>query len=1617
MSVTPLPQTQAALSRMLFNGQASYDNAASLLNSTFGNSGSGAAASIAEGAANITLNVVEVEPNNTRLGSQFVNLGTAPGKSDIVNISGSVTTIGEEDYYSFDLRKGDILDVRLNAIAGGFTIVQLADINGRELLVATGPNNLAVIPGTPTAPQSTSPRFSDGLVNLTYVIDTTGRYAIRIGDQIGPYTLNLRTFRPVAEQQPAGTAQTLLLDFDPGFVQTSQINLFGLAATIPPVVRVPKLGTLLPQIGLTAADENRVIDAITDRVRQKVDHAIGVNGKNGYFPTSGNPGEFGIFVTTTRDNPQLRGQPNVTKVMIGGTQANFGLPATFGLLGIAQSVDIGNFDLQENALVMLDIILADAALLPKSGTSTTLDVFAELTAVVVAHEAGHTYGGIHQDPFNTVLGIMDQFYSGPVTSGAGVDGIFGTADDMPLQFVDDEFSPTLGMFFGGGVSNTAPVLGFGLSTSNQSGFVSGTVFNDRNRDGNRGSGEEGLTERFVFADYNNNGILDFNESRTGTDSSGNYRLPIRPGTWTVRSIAPTNWNLTGSVARTVTVGLNQTASNINFGQILPNQAVTGFKWADTNGNGIRDAGENGIGGFWIYVDLDGDDRIDIGEPAAITAADGSFSLNPPSNGTYAIREVVPPGFIQTFPVGGEHIVTFTGTPLRGIDFLNQPARDYGDAPSPYPTLIAQNGASHGFDSNLVLGTNVDFESNGSPNTTATGDDIVGRFDTNSVVIDDEDGVVFARPIVANDTQNLARVTVRNATGSIAYLSGWIDFNRDGDWSDAGEKILSDVQVASGRVDHRFTAPAGALLGNTYARFRLSQTPGLSVTGAADNGEVEDYLVNVTDREKYAIDDTFNSIPRNSTANILDVQANDFMRTVPGESASITRVTQGSLGGSVVVSGNVILYTPRNGFVGTETFTYTVLTSTGKEDTAKVTVTTETRRVDPFAVDDSYDLPSNSVDLPLNVLANDLEGTTGPLIIDSFTTPDQGGRVEFGQGNLSLRYTPRTGFGGTESFRYTVRDGAGKVSTANVTVHTVEGSRADDKVEISLSFTDLLGNAIPAVRQGDKFQLHVAVSDLRATADIPSPGRAGVFAAYLDLLYNSDLVSTIPGTVGGNFDFDVTFVSPYNQGLRGSNANEGIISQLGGATSNTNGISQPPPVRMATITLEARSAGIAEFATDPADPSPTTDVLLFSEDTAVPKERVRYRRASIEIVPNSVEFPFAVDDSLPTPLGLNSAFNPIDVLRNDRTGNSPPVTLVRVSQPLNGETFIDNNGTVSNTSDDKILYTPRVGFQGTDQFTYTIRDTRGFESTAEVTVQVGNSRADDIVQFRLEATNLSGQPIDQATVGQKFLLRGYVQQLQTLNGGQLQGVFAAYQDILYNPSLATISPLSFNSVFDNPARGTGEYPNAPSGDLNIPGLINELGSVSREVPASIVFPGAAEKLQFVLEVTANAAGVLTFVNDPADISPFHDSLVFDPTTVLQPNQIRFVGDSITIGNLAAGEGFTNAGNRFDVNNDGFISPIDALVVINSLGRGGSRPLLPSGAEGEAGARMFIDVNGDGFISPIDVLQVINAMNQRRSGSAEGEGSAVLESVSDDSPLDIDSAIDILADDIASWRRRR
>ena len=193
-------------------------------------------------------------------------------------------------------------------------------------------------------------------------------------------------------------------------------------------------------------------------------------------------------------------------------------------------------------------------------------------------------------------------------------------------------------------------------------------------------------------------------------------------------------------------------------------------------------------------------------------------------------------------------------------FVVNQARDYGDAPDniiglrDYPTLLASNGAYHAVHSGIYLGQKVDAEYDGQPNAAATGDDLAFP----GTAGDDEDGVTFdAFNRFVPGGVAVVDVDVHNTLGQQAYLHGWIDFNHDGDWNDPGEQVFggagSGLAVQPGSNVLTINVPnlydpgdptAISVLGDTYARFRLSTDPNLSYTGGAGNGEVEDYRVTI-----------------------------------------------------------------------------------------------------------------------------------------------------------------------------------------------------------------------------------------------------------------------------------------------------------------------------------------------------------------------------------------------------------------------------------------------------------------------------------------------------------------------------------------------------------------------------------------------------------------------------------------------------------------------------------------------------------------------------------------------------------------------------------------------------
>ena len=105
------------------------------------------------------------------------------------------------------------------------------------------------------------------------------------------------------------------------------------------------------------------------------------------------------------------------------------------------------------------------------------------------------------------------------------------------------------------------------------------------------------------------------------------------------------------------------------------------------------------------------------------------------------------------------------------------------------------------------------------------------------------------------------------------------------------------------------------------------------------------------------------------------------------------------------------------------------------------------------------------------------------------------------------------------------------------------------------------------------------------------------------------------------------------------------------------------------------------------------------------------------------------------------------------------------------------------------------------------------------------------------------------------------------------------------------------------------------------------------------------------------------------------------------RFRLVGnfDPPTIPGLTTPERiFTNPDNDLDINDDGFVSPRDALIAISHL-----NTLGPSSVEELDDEAMYLDTNNDGWVTARDVLRIVNHLN---AGSIEaGEPVDVVDSI--------------------------
>ncbi len=921
----------------------------------------------------------------------------------------------------------------------------------------------------------------------------------------------------------------------------------------------------------------------------------------------------------------------------------------------------------------------------------------------------------------------------------------------------------------------------------------------------------------------------------------------------------------------------------------------------------------------------------------------------------------------------------------------------------------------------------------------------------TVSADDEDGVKLTSQTNPNGILNrgMALPIEVTVTGA-GILEGWIDFNADGDWNDPGEQVIPMAQNATmdalrselcpvnltgtstnifadagGPSTRTFcivvpaTTPVPPGPVETYARFRVSREGGLSPTGLALSGEVEDYALTLVPGSPPTINSFNRSFNVDEDRPLQALDATGTLTTATNDNGLLTGVTDVD-GNDVVifaddvgprelfVSGQVkagdlnlnrdgtFTFNPVADFAGVVTFSARV-SDVQPLDPANELVNSRpisvTINVNP--VNDPPIATTNNV-VVTRTIAEDtvttfaaadttvggvlLPGLIGdkyvsgppnevgqPLLIQSASSvrgpniTTLGGSVSISANGQTITYTPPADYNGTtpDTFTYVVADfpGAGQISEAATKLGTV-----------TISFTAVndpprTGNE-SYVGQEDTALL-IPINGTTAAPgildnDLPGPPDEVTAGQTISLVATQFPISTSNGgrvTREGN---NLRYV-PRALFSGVDNFTYRVVDSLGAEATgtvsvNVGGVNNSPV--FIGINGNAAVTSITQTESKTQTETLTYDLTTWFND------------------PESDPLTFTVTSSNPS---------------------VAPVTLV-------GSTL-----TVS---------FPPFAF-GSSTLTVTARDNSGATTPVMIPVTVLNT--EDPPQVISQMNTLTGLEDQVVVVDLGGVFADPDNEPLTYSVAQLGNVVnpTAAQiaasplvqriDFVGNEMRITLKPDQFGSANFEIAAADATFRVTASFAMNITNVPD--APIARADAYNVPIGGQLQELNPSRGVLANdrdADGdVMTveLVSGPArgtlELNP-NGTFTYTSTsgTVGDTDTFTYrVSDSTGRFSEAVPVTFTLNQSRYqnpigslseDVNADGKISAIDALRIINFLARnlnGGS--FVPVNSIG-APPPDFVDANGDGRVSALDVLNVINRLSQINNAEGELVTSSPLES---------------------------
>jgi hypothetical protein len=236
---------------------------------------------------------------------------------------------------------------------------------------------------------------------------------------------------------------------------------------------------------------------------------------------------------------------------------------------------------------------------------------------------------------------------------------------QPFELLND-------IYVGRQICNTTDQAFVNFGNYQSVGRIAGFKWNDLNQNGIPDPGEPGL-EDWVIKVFNATTFLLAGSNTTYSLGEwlvldlpyGTYIVneTLQPG-W-IRTYPPSDGNHTVEINGTTGIFVH----DIAFGNYQLRGNISGVKWNDYNGNGIRDVNDNPLSG-WV-ITLKYQNGTVVGSKT--TGADGSYVFDNLAWEKYTLSETLKSGWKQTYPAGKTYTVEINATSLNVInrDFGNQ----------------------------------------------------------------------------------------------------------------------------------------------------------------------------------------------------------------------------------------------------------------------------------------------------------------------------------------------------------------------------------------------------------------------------------------------------------------------------------------------------------------------------------------------------------------------------------------------------------------------------------------------------------------------------------------------------------------------------------------------------------------------------------------------------------------------------------------------------------------------------------------------------------------------------------------------------------------------------------